>query len=398
MEVAAGVLLAAWMAQALAATLLCAWYLRLLGRPQPAPRALPPVLVLVPVRGPLPGLDGFLEGLAAQDYPRWRVVFALESEADPAWPALARLAAADPARASVVAAGPAEGRGQKVQNLLAALSRLRAEEAAVVTLDADMRPPPELLSRLLRPVLAGQGDIATGYRWTLPGDRALGSILAALAEMAIATLPRCARCNLCWGGATALSRAALERLDLPRAWHRAVSDDLALTRAARAAGLRIYAPLEVRPANPVTMTLGDALRFGCRQYRLVRLLAPRAWALAALALLLPAAGGMAALAGAARGSAAAAACLLAAAALGTIRAALRAAIARRVLPPADAAVAARTLRRGPWLQPLVLALHLAAALGGGVGRDLRWAGRRYILGPGGEVLEQIADGRSRPGA
>ncbi|WP_135467942.1 glycosyltransferase [Crenalkalicoccus roseus] len=397
MEVAAGALLAAWMAQALAATLLCAWYLRLLGRPQPAPRALPPVLVLVPVRGPLPGLDGFLAGLAAQDYPRWRAVFALESEADPAWPALAGFAAADPARASVVAAGPAEGRGQKVQNLLAALSRLR-EEAAVVTLDADMRPPPDLLSRLLRPVLAGQGEIATGYRWTLPADRALGSTLAALAEMAIATLPRCARCNLCWGGATALSRAALERLDLPRAWRRAVSDDLALTRAARAAGLRIYAPLEVRPANPVAMTLRDALRFGCRQYRLVRLLAPRAWALAALALLLPAAGGAAALAGAARGSTAAAACLLAAAALGAIRAALRTAIARRVLPPAEAAVAARTLRRGPWLQPLALALHLAAALGGGAGRELRWAGRRYTLGPGGEVLALVAEGQNRPGA
>ncbi len=382
-------LLVAWMAQAVAATALAAWYLRLLHRPQPRPAAAPPVLVLVPVRGAPAGLGGFLDGLAAQDYPGpWRAVLAVESHADPAHGALATFAAGQPSgRFALLVAGPAEARGQKVQNLLAALATLRPEEAAVVTLDADMRPPPDLLSRLLRPVLAGQAEIATGYRWTLPADGALGSWLVALADMAVATLPRCAGCNLCWGGATALSRAALARLDLPRAWDRAVSDDLALTRAARAAGLLIYAPLDVRPPGLVAHGWRDALGFGVRQHRLLRLLAPRAWALAVAALALPAAAGMVALAGALAGGGVATACLAAAMALGAVRAALRAAIARRVLPAAAAALAAQTLRWAPLLQPLALGLHLAAALAGGVGRRVDWAGRRYALDGRGEVLE-----------
>ena len=391
MGVTAAVLVAAWMAQAAVVTLLCAWYLRLLDRPQPWPGASPPVLVLVPVRGPLPGLDAFLAGLAAQDYPAWRVVFAVESRDDPAWPMLARFAAAHPARAALAVAGAAGARrGQKVHNLLAALAaaRLRPEEAAVVTLDADMHPPPDLLSRLLRPVLTGQGDIASGYRWTLPaGGSPLAATLVALADMAIATLPRCPRCNLCWGGATALSRAALERLDLPRVWDRAVSDDLALTRAARALGLRIYGPLDVRPAGPVAHGLRGALAFGARQYRLIRHLAPRAWVLATLALALPVAGGTTAAMAAASGSGTALACLAGAFGLASVRAALRARIARRVLPQEDAAAALRTLRRGPVLQPPALALHLASALAGGLGpRRLDWAGRRYRLDRGGRVV------------
>jgi hypothetical protein len=223
MEAAAGALLLAWMVQA-AATLLCGWTLRLLDRPQPWPREAPPVLA--PVRGPLPGLDRFLAALAAQDYPAWRVALVVEAEADPAFPALARFAAAHPDRAAVVVAGPATRRRQKVQNLLAGLGHLRAGDAALVMLDADTAPPPDLLRRLLRPVLTGQGDIASGYRWTLPADGAAGSALVALADMAVATLPRCARCNLCWGGATAIGRAALGRLDLPRVWDAALSDDL----------------------------------------------------------------------------------------------------------------------------------------------------------------------------
>lgn len=381
-----GLLLVAWMAQAAATTLLCWWSLHLLRRPQPAPATLPPVLVLVPVRGPQRGLDAFLSGLAAQDHPGpWRVVFALEDAEDPALSAIDAFIAAWPGRAARVLAGPATRRGQKVQNLRAALAEARPEEAVLVTLDADIMPPPGMLSRLLRPILSGQAPISSGYRWSLPCDAELGSRLVALADTGIGTLPRFAAGNLCWGGATALRRDAL---DLAAVWDRAVSDDLMLTRAARAAGLVIYAPLDVRPPSPVHLPrLADALGFGARQYRVLRLHAPRAHAACLLAAALPVAGGAAALGllGSAPGPALA--CLGLAIALQRIRAALRCAIARRVLP-ADAAAAACGGLRDAWLAPAVPLFQLACLVLGGLGgRWLTWAGRRYRVGRDGEVTD-----------
>ena len=111
-------LVAAWLVLAGTATLASAVTLRLLRRPQPWPEATPPVLVLVPVRGAGPLLPGFLAALAAQDWPDWRVAFAVEAVEDPAHPVLARYVAAHPGRATLVVAGPAEGRGQ--------IGRLRA--------------------------------------------------------------------------------------------------------------------------------------------------------------------------------------------------------------------------------------------------------------------------------
>ena len=395
MGTATGAILALWMALAVAATLGCALYLRLLRRPQPRPPgAAPPVLVAVPVRGNA-GLDAFLAALAVQDYPAWRAVFAVEDRADPAFAPLARFAAARPSRAEVVVAGAAAARSQKVHNLLAALPALRPEDAALVTLDADAVPPPNLLTELLRPVLTGQGDLSSGYRWTLPASPGAGPLLLSLAEMGVATLPRCARCNLCWGGATAIGRRALERLELPSLWERAVSDDMSLSRAAHRVGLVIYAPLTARPPTRAAAGIADALRFGRRQHRLVRLHSPGRWLLAGLLLALPAIGASAALVAAATGSRAALACVGAAWLLQRLRAALRSAIARRVLPPDAAEDAAGALRRGRLWQPLAHALHLLAWIGSAAGLYLDWAGRRYRLTARGEVLDV---GRSPDGA
>jgi ceramide glucosyltransferase len=391
MGVGAAGLVAGWLVLAALATLASAITLRLLRRPQPWPVATPSVLVLVPVRGAGPILPGFLAALAAQDWPNWRVAFTVESAADPAHAVLAAYVAAHPGRATLAVAGPAEGRGQKVQNLLAALRERRPDDAAVVTLDADTLPPPGLLRELLRPVLTGQGAVASGYRWVLPAPGAGWAAEAlSLIETGIATLPRSAGWNICWGGATAIGRDALDHLNLPRLWDRALSDDLVLTRAARAAGLLVYAPLTVRPPSPVAMDAGEAYEFAARQYRLLRLHLPVFWLLAGLAVSLPLLGGAAALAGVVAGDPAALACLGLALLLHGIRLRLRGAIAGAVLPPEALAEARRVLGRGAWLWPAAGLLALAAWLGSAFGREIAWAGRRYRLDREGRVTRMRA--------
>ena len=141
----------------------------------------------------------------------------------------------------------------------------------------------------------------------------------------------------------------------------------------------------MRPPSPAGHDVAGLLRFGARQYRLVRHHAPGHWWLAGGLLLLPVLGGAAALALAASGSLPALMAVAAAVLLGAVRAGLRMAAARAVLPPAAARLARRTLRRGPLLQPLVSVLHLAAWFGSIPRRHLDWAGRRYRLGPRGAV-------------
>ncbi|MFC7476630.1 glycosyltransferase [Dankookia sp. GCM10030260] len=380
-------LVAAWLVLAVMATFASAVTRHLLRRPQPWPEATPPVLVLVPVRGAGPLLLDFLAALAAQDWPDWRVAFAVESMDDPAHAVLAAYVSANPGRASLAVAGPAEGRGQKVQNLLAALRERRPTDAAVVTLDADTLPPPGQLRALLRPVLTGQGAIATGYRWTLPAPGAGWATEAlSLIETGIATLPRSPSWNICWGGATAIGREALDRLDLPRLWDQAMSDDLVLTRAARAAGLLVYAPLTVRPPSPVVLDLNGALEFGQRQYRLLRLHLPIFWCLVGLGVVLPVLGGVAALAGVSAGDPTALGCIGLAMLLHGVRIRLRDAIAKAVLPPRSATTARHVLGRGAWHWPAAGLLALAAWLGSAFGREITWAGRRYRLNRAGRVI------------
>jgi hypothetical protein len=363
----------AWLVVSLLATLGVAWYAWRLRGPAPAEGDLPApgVAVLVPVRG-AEGLPDFLRCLLAQDYPGpWRAVFAVEDAADPAHAPLAALCAAQPGRCALVVAGRATGRGQKVQNLLAAWDAASPAEI-LVTLDADTRPRPDWLARLTRPLRGGAAEIASGYRWQVPAPGAsLLARLAALADRSVATTPRIGPLNLAWGGSTAITTAAAARIGLRAAWAGAVSDDFALRAAARRAGLTIFAPLRVLVASPLAGDARALLSFGRRQYLLVRWHAPLHWAIALLALLPPVAGVLALLPAAAAGEAAALAMLGAGLALQQLRFTLRDAIARRILPEPPARPSDRLLL--PAAQPL----HALLLLSSLVGRRLRWAGRDY---------------------
>jgi ceramide glucosyltransferase len=258
--------------------------------PVPALQGAPEVAILVAIKGVGSHTPRFLQALASQQYPDFRLVFALESESDAAFALLSRmqreLEASLPI--DIVIAGLSTARAQKVQNLLAALERLRPEDRIVVLADADILPDPSWLERLVRPVAIGDTAASTGYRWQLPQDRRWSSLTLAAIDMSIATCARSRRWNLCWGGSIALDRAVLDRLNLPRVWDRAASDDLTLTAALRAAGARIYVPPWVLVPTPVSHSWMTFFAFARRQYVLVRTYAFRHWLLVGAMLSLPA--------------------------------------------------------------------------------------------------------------
>ena len=390
-------LLIAWMAIALLATYGTHLYWRQVAR-EPAPPAASGVAVLIPIKGAHRQdavQQRFFASCLNQQNVSYRLIFAVESKDDPAAAVIARLAEHDP-RVTLVVAGLATKRGQKVHNQLAALATLRPDDQFVVFVDADLVLAPTFLSRLLRPLVHGAVELASGYRWILPADDRFASRLCALMDWSVATAPRYRRWNLLWGGAMAISRSALDRIDLPGCWAMTLLDDLVLTRAARSNHMLVDTPRLALVESPVSHDLRSLFDFGRRQYLFVRVHAPRHWCLAGVALTVPAFAGAVALPAAVDGDVLAVGCIVLSLLMQQMRATLRVAIAERVLLAEPAARSASLSRRDRWMLPVAHLVHLAIWMTSAFGRTMTWGGTRYrLLGPGRvEILGRV---KSTPG-
>lgn len=360
-----------WGAFSVTTTVLTFLYLhrvRPLRQPEPEGR----VALIVPVRGPAPRLPAVLDALLAQDWPDLRIIVAVESEADPAH-ALATAAAAADSRITVVVAGEALARGQKVQNLLAALPQITPKDTFVVFFDADAVAPPGFLRTLLRPLLFRVADLGSGYRIVVPEPGSAGGLLVALADHGVSTFPRLRAIGVLSGGSTAIRAEILPGLQLPRAWNGALSDDLTLTRHARSLGVAIHGVHAALLPSPMALSIADAFGFGVRQMRLLRLHLPRLWAVFGAFSLLPVLGTLLLLAGA---PGAATAALVAFVSL-QLRLSLREAILKRLLSGEDLARCRRAILLGRLLSPLAIGFRAACWVASAFTRRITWAGITY---------------------
>lgn len=249
-------------------------------RKSPGPFA-PPASIIAPCKGMEAGLERNLEALFAQDYPDYEIIFVIASPDDPARPVIERLIErhkGQPAR--LVIAGPASGRGEKVNNLLSALDHVRPGSEAFAFSDSDARARAGWLRALVAPLEGDGVGAATGYRWYLPEPAERAGFRAALLSAwngSIATSLGDHGRNFTWGGSTAILRKTFEGINVRARWENAVSDDYALTKAVRDAGLDIrFVPrcLVVARENP---GLASLLEFTTRQIIITRVYNPRLW-------------------------------------------------------------------------------------------------------------------------
>ena len=241
--------------------------------------------LILPLARDVPGLDALFGTLAAQDLPPALLIVAVEDGHDPAAHHVAALAPTLPFPVRIVVAGRHDGRGQKNTNLIAALAQVPPEAEVVVMLDADIRPPPWWLSALATPVLRGEADLVTGYRWLLPGGARAGAAaqLWAALDRGFALMPKPQALGFAWGGSLAMAPAALARMDLPRRLDGTLSDDLTIGAAASGLGLRILRRRALLLATPAEGGAREVLGFAVRQFRILRLYRPVWWALGAAA-------------------------------------------------------------------------------------------------------------------
>jgi ceramide glucosyltransferase len=231
----------------------------------------PRVVVFCPCRGVDAGFQDNVRSILAQDYPQFRVVFIVDSESDPAMTALTELGV------TVLVAGEAKHRGQKVHNLIFGVERAAGDAEVFVFCDADARFSPNWLERLTAPLQREDVAVSTGYRWYAAESGSLPALLRSTWNASVVTALGDNRRNFAWGGSMALRRDVFDRVRVRDAWDGALSDDYAVTRAAQRSGQRIvFVPQCLIPSYG-DCTWRELLEFTTRQILIARVYDPSTW-------------------------------------------------------------------------------------------------------------------------
>jgi len=234
----------------------------------------PRVLVICPCKGVEPEFSANAESILNQDYPNLRTVFVVEADGDPVNQPLQKLSA------TVLVAGIATARGQKVHNLIHAVEHAAGDSEVFVFCDSDARYPEDWISNLIPPLADETVGVATGYRWYMAEPGSVPSLFRSIWNASVVTALGSHSRNFAWGGSMALRRDVFARARVRDAWDHAVSDDFAVTRAVRDAGLRIaFVPACLIPSHGRCSWL-ELLEFTTRQMIITRVYEPKLWRVA----------------------------------------------------------------------------------------------------------------------
>lgn len=349
----------------------------------------PYLAVIIPCKGTDPDFETNLASFLQQNYPAYQIVFAVASEQDAAYEYLSKTANENPTsvespKISLVVAGVADNRGEKVNNLLRGLAAVDRLAEVLVFADVDARPTPDWLRSLVAPLADPKVTVSTGFRWYFPGESFTSQLRAAW-DTSIATLLGDHDHNFAWGGSMAIRTADFKRLGVAdRYWANTASDDYALTRAVRDSSGWIRFEPRCLLASRESSSFGEFLRWSNRQIILTRVYAPHLWRLGLAAHLLY---GSTFLLGLAvllvpgvtwPFRAVAAAFLATILLLGMAKARLRSLVAFELFPEERAALS-RYGSRYWQLAPLIPWVMLFNLLAAGFTQRIEWRGTHYEL-------------------
>ena len=229
----------AGMAAVLAGTLAVRRFVRL---PSIPPRETPACTILRPLYGDEPGLNEALETLAAQNYPRFQIVFGVQDPADPALKTVRLFANRHPALdITIIADARLHGANRKISNLMNMLPHARHD--LLVFSDSDVHAPPDYLTQIVAALERPGAGLVTTLCVGRPAVPSIASRLAA-GHMRHCFLPGAllgewAGRQDCLGTTMALRRDTLDRAGGLRALADHLADDNILGQLVKNLGLSV---------------------------------------------------------------------------------------------------------------------------------------------------------------
>jgi len=346
--------------------------------PRPAPDEAPPISVLKPLAGTLPGLEGDLESFLTQTHPNTQVLFGVGTEDDPARAVALGLLKKHPARdAAVVVGGPPLGPNRKAANLHYMLAR--AKHDLLLVSDDDAVAEPDLLSRLAGELSDPKTGLVTTPYFVRPSTLPL-----ALHSLTMATefFPGVVLAGALGGGlsfalgaASLVRRTMLEEIGGFGGFVDFLADDYLLGSRARQKGWSVRLSRERVRVDDHFSSLGDFFVHQARWSRTYRVCQPVGFFLSLLTHSLSWAALYVAASGASHRA------LLVAGGAAILRLLLAATQIAAEGPP--------LLFAWLWLVPVRDLLSTVFWALSFLGSEVRWRGLRYRVRPGGR-LEPLA--------
>lgn len=198
----------------------------------------PSVGMVIPVGGSDARMEGALRSLLAQDYPRLTAVAVTRDDNEPAAHIVARVQKDFPALRHV-AAGPANGCGQKNHNSLCGVAALDDTTDVLVFCDSTHRAKPDFLRHLVGPLARGESSFSTGYHMAEPADTRPATLGYALCVLLMRLLQAVSAFTQLWGGAMAMTKSAWKKYGVADLWSDNVVDDCSLSSLLRARGVKV---------------------------------------------------------------------------------------------------------------------------------------------------------------
>jgi len=187
--------------------------------------------IVLPCKGVPKNLGNNLRGFLQFDYPKYEVIYAVESADDAAVPEIKKIISED-CRTKFAIAGLATECAQKNHNMLAALREVDKSSEVFVFADSDIKPDKSWLREIVLPIQDGKVTVTTGFRWLLSSSGSVGELCHSYVNIFIYTC-FCAACYFggvgLWGGTMAIRRKDYDELGIEKKWSRASVDDMSLS-------------------------------------------------------------------------------------------------------------------------------------------------------------------------
>ena len=242
----------------------------------------PPTLLTVPCKGLDNEFEKNITSFFNLEYDNYYINFVVEDTTDPSYEKLSALTQklapnSKTLGVQILVAGLASKCSQKTYNLLCSCNNSPDDIEIFAFVDSDACIKPNWLKQLVYPLRHQRNGASTGYRWFVPQQNNLASLVLYSLNAKIAQLLGDTHFNQAWGGSMAIRKDTFYKIGLDKIWQKAISDDLALTYAVKKARMKVVFVPACFVASYEKTTWKKLFEFARRQFVMERVTTPSTW-------------------------------------------------------------------------------------------------------------------------